>query len=111
MFLFPLVAISNSVEIGLPVSFGLAAVALIGYLFGNRTRKSKAAAVDERRQQELDRAARIAWELETIASRLRQDLVAHHSQLASFKRQLRNAQDEGHDNAWQQLCGEAEAML
>ncbi len=50
--MFPLIAIANSVEIGLPVTFGLAAVALIGYLFGNRTRAGKAAAFDDRRQQE-----------------------------------------------------------
>src|SRR4051794_15264494 len=56
----PLVAIANSVEIGLPVTFALAAVALIGYLFGNRTRSTQARAFDERRQQEFDRAARIA---------------------------------------------------
>jgi diguanylate cyclase len=103
-------AISNSVGFGLPVTFALATIALIGYLFGNRTRTIKAA-FDERRQHELDRAARIAWQLETIATRLRQDLVAHHSQLATFKRQLRRAQDEGHDKAWEQLCSEAEAML
>ena len=107
----PLLAILNSLEIGLPVTFALAAVALIGYLFGNRTRASKAAAFNQRRQQELDRAARIAWQLETIASRLRSDLVAHHSQLAMFKRKLRHAQEEGHDKAWEQLCSEAEAML
>ena len=106
----PVFAILDSVEIGLPVTFALAAIALIGYLFGNRTRAIKAA-FDERRQQELDRAARIAWELETIATRLRQDLVTHHSQLATFKRQLRFAQKEGHDKAWEQLCSEAEAML
>jgi diguanylate cyclase (GGDEF)-like protein len=106
-----LAAISNSVEFGLPVTFALAAVALIGYLFGDRTRGKKAAAFDERRQHELDRAARIAWQLETIASRLRHDLVTHHSQLATFKRQLRFAQDQGHDKAWEQLCTEAEAML
>src|SRR5689334_6144478 len=104
-------AVSNSVVVGLPVSCALAAVALIGYLFGDRTRGRKAKAFDERRQQELDRAARIAWQLETIATRLRHDLVEHHSQLATFKRQLRRAQDEGHDKAWEQLCTEAEAML
>lgn len=103
-------AISNSVEIGLPVTFALATIALIGYLFGNRTRAMKVA-FDERRQQELDRAARIAWQLETIATRLRHDLVTHHSQLATFKRQLRQVQEEGHDKAWEQLCTEAEAML
>lgn len=109
--MFPLVSIAHSVEIGLPVTFALAAVALIGYIFGNRTRGLKAAAFDERRQQELDRAAGIAWQLETIATRLRQDLVTHHSQLATFKKQLRRVQDEGHEKAWAQLCSEAEAML
>lgn len=111
LLLLPLAAISNSVEIGLPVTFALATVALIGYLFGDRTRGRKAAAFDERRQQELDRAARIAWQLETIATRLRHDLVTHHSQLATFKRRLRLAQNQGHDQAWAQLCTEAEAML
>src|SRR5215213_10172400 len=106
----PLFAISNSVEIGLPASFALATIALIGYLFGNRTRAMKVE-FDERRQQELERAARIAWALETIATRLRQDLATHHTQLATFKRQLRQAQNEGHDKAWEQLCSEAEAML
>jgi diguanylate cyclase (GGDEF)-like protein len=108
--LLPVLALSNSVEIGLPVTFALASIALIGYLFGNRTRAIKAE-FDERRQQEMDRAARIAWQLETIATRLRQDLVTHHSQLATFKKQLRNAQEEGHDRAWEKLCSEAEAML
>ncbi len=109
--MMPVLAMTNSLGIGLPVTFALAAVALIGYLFGNRTRPTKSAAFDERRQQELDRAARIAWQLETIASRLRSDLVTHHSQLATFKRRIRQVQDEGHDKAWEQLCGEAEAIL
>jgi diguanylate cyclase (GGDEF)-like protein len=107
-FLF---AISNSVEIGLPVTAGLGAVALIGYLFGNRTRSKMVAEIDGRRQQELDRAARIAWQLETIANGLRQDLVTHHAQLAAFKRQLKQTREEGHDMAWEKLCNEAEAML
>jgi diguanylate cyclase len=104
-------AVSNSLEIGLPVTAGLGAVALVGYLFGNRTRSKMVAEIDGRRQQELDRAARIAWQLETIAGGLRQDLITHHSQLATFKRQLRQAQTDGHDKAWEQLCSEAEAML
>ena len=104
-------AISNSLEIGLPVTAGLGAVALVGYLFGNRTRSKMVAEIDGRRQQELDRAARIAWQLETIAGGLRQDLITHHSQLAMFKRQLRQAQTDGQDKAWEKLCSEAEAML
>ncbi len=106
-----LFALAHSFEIGLPVTAGLGAVALVGYLFGNRTRTKLTAEIDRRRQQELDRAARIAWQLETIVTGLRQGLVSHHSQLATFKRQLRQAQKVGHDKAWEQLCSEAEAML
>jgi diguanylate cyclase (GGDEF)-like protein len=108
--LFPL-AISTGTRIGLPVTVALAAVALIGYVFGQRTRSKSVAALDERRQQELERAARIAWQLETIATALRQDLVAHHAQVSAFKRQLRQARDLASDAAWEQLCNEAEAML
>jgi diguanylate cyclase len=107
----PALALGYPAEIGLPVTFALAAVALIGYLFGQRTRATMVKAIDQRRQQELDRAARIAWQLERIASELRRDLVRHHSQIASFKRELRKAQNEGHDKAWERLCNEAEAML
>ncbi|HEX3600056.1 MAG TPA: GGDEF domain-containing protein [Lacipirellulaceae bacterium] len=104
-------AVAGSVEVGLPVSVALAAVALIGYLFGNRTRSKLATEIDGRRQQELDRAARIAWQMESIANGLRHDLVTHHTQLAKFKRQLQQAQEDGRDMAWERLCSEAEAML
>jgi diguanylate cyclase (GGDEF)-like protein len=108
-----LVAISyfESAQVGLPVTVALGAIAVIGYLFGQRTRARQAAALDQRRQQELDRAARIAWQLETIAEGLRRDLLAHHSQVSNFKRSLRQAQNEGNDNAWERLCNQAEAML
>jgi diguanylate cyclase len=108
--LFPL-AVSTGTQIGLPVTVALAAVALIGYIFGQRTRSKSVVALDERRQQELDRAARIAWQLEAIATALRQDLVAHHAQVSTFKRQLRQARELASDAAWEQLCNEAEAML
>lgn len=96
--------------VGLPITAALAAIALIGYLFGHRTR-SKLAELDERRLRELDRAARIAWQLENIADTLRQDLVAHHSQIASFKRRIRHAHETGDEKLWETLCGEAEAIL
>jgi diguanylate cyclase (GGDEF)-like protein len=109
---FELVAsVSSATQIGLPVSAGLAAVALIGYLFGQRTRSRMAAATDERRQQELDRAVRVAKQLESIADGLRRDLVIHHAQVAAFRRRLRQAGEAADDEAWQQLCVEAEAIL
>lgn len=97
--------------VGLPVTAALAAVALIGYMFGSRSRSKAVAALDDRRQQELERAARIAWQLESIATALRHDLVSHHSQVAAFKRKLNDAQQSGDDAAWDRLCHEAEEML
>jgi diguanylate cyclase len=96
--------------VGLPVTAALAAIALIGYLFGHRTR-NKLAALDEARQRELDRAARIAWQLENIANTLRQDLAAHHTQVAAFKRRIRLAHDAGEEKLWETLCNEAESIL
>jgi diguanylate cyclase (GGDEF)-like protein len=98
-------------QFGLPVTVALGAVALIGYMFGQRTRTKMMAALDERRQQELDRAARIAWQLENIADNLRKDLASHHAQVAKFKRCLRRTRDCATDAAWEQLCADAEAVL
>ena len=61
---------------GLPETVALAAVAAIGYLFGRRTRSTMGETVNEKRQQELERAVRIAWQLESIADSLRRDLSA-----------------------------------
>jgi diguanylate cyclase len=97
--------------VGLPVTAALAAVALIGYIFGQRTRKSIESALDSRRQNELNRAAGVARKLETIADGLRQDLAAHHSRIDAFKRRLREAQAKCNEHAWTSLCAEAEAML
>jgi diguanylate cyclase (GGDEF)-like protein len=97
--------------VALPTSMALAAVALLGYTFGQRTRKSAQAEIDNRRQRELERAARIAWQLENIADRLRRDLAAHHSQVETFKRRLRDASSDGNERSWQQLCTEAETIL
>jgi GGDEF domain-containing protein len=106
-----LLGLSTGAQFGLPVTVALAAVALIGYLFGQRTRTAMNATLDQRRQQELERAARIAWQLEMVADSLRRDLVAHHSQLSAFKRRLRQVKEAVNDSAWEQLCAEAEAML
>ncbi|HEY4234772.1 MAG TPA: GGDEF domain-containing protein [Lacipirellulaceae bacterium] len=100
-----------SIDVGLPATVALAAVALIGYLFGHRTRKGDVATLDAERQRELERATVIARQLETIAGSLRQDLANHHSQLAAFRRRLNQAQESDNDRAWQMVCSEAEAIL
>lgn len=99
------------VDVGLPATAALAAVALIGYLFGQRTRQSEHASQNVQRQQELQRASGIAHQLESIADSLRQDLASHHGRLASFRRRLSEAQSTRDDQTWQELCSEAELML
>ena len=101
---------SSGTLVGLPVTAALGAIALIGYLFGHRSR-TKLIEQDECRQRELDRAPRIAWQLENIADTLRQDLVAHHSKVAEFKRRIRQAHASGDDKMWETLCAEAESIL
>ena len=96
--------------VGLPVTAALAAIALIGYVFGHRTR-TKLAELDEQCQRELDRAARIAWQLENIADSLRQELAVHHSKVVAFKRYIRRAHEAGDAQLWEMLCDEAEAIL
>ena len=105
------VGIPQAVDVGLPETAALAAVALIGYLFGRRTRKGKLADLDAQRRRELDRASDIARQLESIAHALRQDLAGHHSQLTRFKRRLNDAHDTGDGESWKLLCAEADQIL
>lgn len=104
-------ALSNAALVGLPLSAALGVLAFVGYMFGRRTRTTTVVKLNERRQQELDRAVRTAKQLETIAESLQRDLVVHQSQVAAFKRSLRKVQQEGSDSAWEHLCNEAEAVL
>jgi diguanylate cyclase len=101
----------RGLEFGLPVTAALAAIALIGYLFGRRTRQADQAEGNARRLQELERASGIAHQLENIADALRQDLASHHSRLSKFRKRLGDAQDCRDEQTWKQLCAEAESML
>jgi diguanylate cyclase len=102
---------SPGVDVGLPATVALAAVALIGYLFRQRTRISDQASENARREQEIQRASGIAHQLESIAETLRQDLANHHGRLSRFRERLSEARSTGDDQTWKKLCGEAESML
>ena len=92
-------------------TMALAAVALIGYLVGHRTRRPSAAPVDKKLGAELSRAARIAKELQLVAERIRKEVALHQSSISRFKSQLGRAHDENIDDAWRTLAGEAEDLL
>ncbi len=92
-------------------TMALAAVALIGYLFGHRTRQSPAAPSNEKLTFELSRAALIAKELQQVAQRIRRDVSSHQSRISKFKSRIGDLQREDTAEGWQALNDEAEALL
>jgi diguanylate cyclase (GGDEF)-like protein len=94
---------------GLPVPVALAAVALIGYLFGRFQRGSGQSSEATRR--ELKRAEAIVLDLEKIAHRVRRELALHHGNLAAFKRRVGELSKSAEAADWQLLCDEAERLL
>jgi diguanylate cyclase len=94
---------------GLPIPVALAAVALIGYLFGRFQRSSGQSSEATRR--ELKRAEAIVLDLEKIAHRVRRELALHHSNLAAFKRRVGELSKSAEAADWQLLCDEAERLL
>ena len=89
----------------------MAAVALIGYLLGYRTRKSSSGPSGEKLTQQLSSATQIAQHLQQIASRIRQDVASHQTNIAQFKSRLGNLESSSNDEGWQQLSTEAEKIL
>lgn len=98
----------GAIGVGLPETVALAAVALIGYLFG-RSQTSQPVAQD--RPEEFMRAAEIAHQLESIADLLRRDLAAHHNQIEQFKRGIEQASTADQEKNWKALSDQAELIL
>jgi len=94
-----------------PILVAMAAVALIGYVFG---RKSKLPADDMpgRTRRDLRRAELVAAELEKIAWDLRKALVRHHASVIKFRERVSklNSQQKD-DSVWKDLCRDAEEIL
>ncbi|MEN1681886.1 MAG: GGDEF domain-containing protein [Planctomycetota bacterium] len=94
-------------QVGLSGVVALAAVAAIGYLFGRRGQSAPTPVS----RQEIERAKRIARELEQIADGLRQELALHRSQVDRFKNELRRAETADSDETWKRLRDEADGMV
>ncbi len=101
----------NNMDVGLTDTVALAAVALIGYLFGRRTQKKRTDPDDGKLTNELSRAAQIACELQQIAGRIREEVAQHQTKITHFKSRLDEAQQGDSANGWQALSQEAESLL
>ena len=97
-----------SIQVPIPVALGL--VALIGYVFGRRTR-TESREVTLRSRRELRRAQQVASELDKIAYTIRQSLAAHNASVSRFKQRLGELNDEQVETAFKTLCREAEEIL
>src|SRR5262245_9921067 len=95
---------------GLPTTVALAAVAVIGYVFGRFQFQGTAPSSDATRR-ELKRAQAIVLDLEKIAHRVRRELALHHANLATFKRRVGEISKSSDAADWQMLCDEAERLL
>ncbi len=104
-------ALADSLPSYLAEPVALAAVALIGYLFGRRLEHPSDEPADRQLNQELSRAAQIAKELQQIAGRIRQDVASHQSNISQFKARVSNLKSQPTDDGWQALSSEAESLL
>ncbi|NOZ41349.1 MAG: GGDEF domain-containing protein [Planctomycetes bacterium] len=104
-------ALTDSLQGYLADTVALAAVAVIGYLFGRRSGKFHFEPSDFQLHQELSRATQIAKELQQIAGRIRQDVASHQANISQFKTRVTDLQSQATDDGWQTLSSEAESLL
>lgn len=95
---------------GISAPVALAIVALIGYLFGRRTRQVQMLPTGNSRR-ELKRAKCIVTQMEGVANDVRRQLASHHSSITTFKERIAELNQSSDDAAWTELCEEAEKML
>jgi diguanylate cyclase (GGDEF)-like protein len=94
----------------LPTPVAIAAVALLGYLFG-RSSLRRAQADPNQMRRELKRAKQVVAELERIAQDVRRNLANHHSSVLHFKDRLAELGADADAAATRHMCHEAERLL
>jgi diguanylate cyclase len=95
---------------GIPGPLALAAVAVLGYLFGRRQRQETNGLRSQSRR-EMKRAKAVIRDMEDIAKTVRASLASHHASILNFKDRVESLSSSGDEQAWKKLCDEAERML
>lgn len=106
----PLLAEFDFYSLGLPGPVALAIVALLGYVVG-RIRREPMPTSEAQARREIKRAQGVAKNLETIAGDIRKDLARHRASLERFKSRIDDLNNDHSEEAWRQLCSEAEEIL
>lgn len=102
---------AQSVVIGIPATVALACVALVGYVFGRRTRQTAGSSLGSVGPRELHRAARIARQLEDTIDQLRKQLAEHRNHVVRFKSKVGSAAEHEPKEALAILSVEAEQVI
>ena len=100
----------NFLAVPIQVQLLLAFVAIVGFVFGRKSKKAVESGPG-RSRRELRRAQLVASELEKIAWELRQELVKHHTSVSRFREKVSKLDAHQQEAAWKDLCREAEEIL
>ena len=93
--------------VGIPFTTALAAVALIGYLFGRS--QVRRAQEDERR--EFEQAQQMIRQLQNVSQRIRRSLAHQHSSIQIFREKIQDLCEIQNEEIREQVAREAEKML
>lgn len=88
----------------------LAAVALIGYLFGRR-RGDDYPPPDAKMREELVRSRQIATELQAINERVRSEVATHESHVLEFRRDVKAMEAGTAPANWRRLSSQADVVI
>ncbi len=94
--------------LGITGPVALAAIAVLGYLFGRSQRAAAAMEVDRQR----DQTEKVIRELETISEQIRRTLATHHGNVQRFRERIRQLGSiRPSEVETTDLCHEAERIL
>ncbi len=111
MMMLPMLAAAFSAQGLLVDTTALAAVALVGYLFGRRQRSSESTPIDPALRDELQRAQSIAEDLARLTSSIGVEAAAHGRSVDVFRRQLGAMQTRPTEAEWPRLRDNADRLL
>jgi diguanylate cyclase (GGDEF)-like protein len=94
---------------GIPTPLALAAIAVIGYVFGRRRRDRESARAES--QRDAKRAKNLVRQLEAISKQVRCSLASHHSSVEQFRDRVTELTKQSDGAALRQLSEEAERIL
>ncbi len=93
--------------IGLPITTALAAVALIGYIFG----RSQVRRAERERQRDMEQAQQLIRQLQIVSQRIRRSLALQHTSIQQFREKVRELCQMDDEAMRSEIVQEAQRIL